>query len=182
MPERCKTCSHKDRQSIDASIRARTVTMPELSERTGISRASLHRHARAHVPATILSPAFITEDVRPGDLMQELLDILISARRVRQAALLANRGELALRAGAESLKVIEVMLTRLAITDEEVFEEIALSESLALAVGASIRDVPKLGALIADKLREHGHEDVAADIEEYAAHAQRTIEEGKRAS
>lgn len=180
MAQICKPCMHRDSTALDAELLANVTPIAELVEKYRLSDSSLRRHKANHVAANVLRAARVGEQVSPGFLLEELVQILIDAQRVRESATLAGKGDLVLRAGREARNVIELLLGRLGVDDAEIAQELVLHEQLAKAVGAVIQEVPTLGAVIADKLEAHGHRANAEDIRQFAATAALSLE-GKQA-
>jgi hypothetical protein len=50
MPQPCKICSHTERQAIDAALLEGFPALRAIGEQYGVSKDSLSRHYRAHIP------------------------------------------------------------------------------------------------------------------------------------
>src|SRR4051812_1910940 len=67
-PTKCKTCNHRERAAIDYAI-AHGVSVQALAKRYVLTRDSLYRHARQHLPPQLRAKLLAGPDL-PIDLEQ----------------------------------------------------------------------------------------------------------------
>lgn len=72
MPRQCNTCQHEEVEVINKAI-VSGETIREISKRTGLSRSSLHRHSKNHIPE-LLRQAKTEKEVAQGKSLLEVLN------------------------------------------------------------------------------------------------------------
>lgn len=174
--QRCKACTHPESRALDAELLLGIASVAELVERFRLTDSSIRRHRQNHLATTVLLGRRVGENLGVGFLLEELLQIMIDAQQVRRSASLAGRGDLVLKAGAQSRATIEVLLSRLNIDDASVVEQFSAQEALARHTFELVRQVPQVGRELAARLAAAGHQDLATDLAEVAETAALAIE------
>lgn len=117
--QKCACCAHADRDAIDLAI-AGGQSQRATAEKYGVSRGSLARHAKLHIPATVKKAAEQAEADRGEDLYREVSALHAKTLGILDDALAASENapawarrkaqpELALRAIREARANLELM-------------------------------------------------------------------------
>jgi len=97
MPRRCTACTHPERDEIDRAIVA-SESNRNIAKRFELTSASVHRHARAHVPALLRRARDADEMGRADSLLDQLRCLQRRALRILDTAEAADDPATALRA------------------------------------------------------------------------------------
>ncbi|MEQ6898461.1 helix-turn-helix domain-containing protein [Microbacterium sp. KR10-403] len=106
---RCHICRRPDRDAVDEAIISGGLSFQQLAERFGVSRDTLRRHKRAHMPAALLAVAAERERsgiTRAADRAEALYQ---AAQRVLAAAEAKGQNSLSLQAVRELRGVVELL-------------------------------------------------------------------------
>lgn len=154
MPRACLTCSHSERERIDAALSA-GASLTGLAARYDLSIQSLSRHRQRHsAGVNILQRALIAPDLSQGDLLEVAAQALHSARAIAVAAERQGRSSVMLQSLASVRECVRLIRELTGSTDdpEEIVTELRAGERLAAALAAAIRDAPEIAATVAKHL------------------------------
>src|SRR5262245_65354921 len=85
MPRLCTICHHPDRSAIDKAIVSQAPNR-QIASLHGVSEAAIRRHARTHLPATLVKAAQVEAVAEAGDLLAQAERLQREALGVLEAA------------------------------------------------------------------------------------------------
>lgn len=120
MSRACTVCSHKQRQEIDSLLVSGTEPIRTISDRFGVSTASLKRHkAGGHVARKISKSAEARDRLDAGKLLDILDDLLVEARNTIADAKQSGDHRVRLAAVREARETAGKMLEFTVVADLE---------------------------------------------------------------
>jgi hypothetical protein len=106
MPRSCTICSHTDRDAIEHAAVSGGVKR-SIADRYGVSKASLLRHLRNHLPAATIIKAQEADVDRAAGLQERLEDLYSRAERVLAEAEGTGRHNVSLASIRELRNILE---------------------------------------------------------------------------
>ena len=107
MPKTCTICCHERRDEIDRALMAGE-PLRDITGRVQIAKSALHRH-KQHLSATLVK-ARESQDVAHADqLLEQLRELTIEARRIKQKAEAKKDYRTALAAVRELSRIVEIV-------------------------------------------------------------------------
>src|SRR5262245_59736664 len=85
MPRLCTICHHPDRSAIDKAVVSQAPNR-QIASLHGVSEAAIRRHARSHLPATLVKAAQVEAVAEAGDLLAQAERLQREALGVLEAA------------------------------------------------------------------------------------------------
>lgn len=152
MARLCTVCFHSESSKINAEL-ASGVGVALISSQTLISESALRRHSANHLGHLLIREGGIIDATTTTDLIDRLQLALDDVDRVRASALATGRGELVLKAAAQTRALVDTMMARLGIDDIESARLIQEARDLARAVATATRQDPSIGHAVARELR-----------------------------
>lgn len=161
MPRTCTVCNHANRADIDAAL-VNKASFRVVSRQYRVSTDALQRHqSSGHVLKAIAKAEVAVKQERDLshalDLVQQLIDINVIARRVMTDALQSGDGKLALTACAEVLKQSEFQ-ARIegALKDNPTVNVLIMPEwgTIRAALLAALMPYPEARSAVAGRLLE----------------------------
>ena len=86
----CRVCRHEDRDRIDELL-VGGQTLREIGSRFGLSKDTLFRHSKSHLPASVVALVDHREGERGDDLLSEVRSLLTEVRMILDKAKASNR-------------------------------------------------------------------------------------------
>jgi hypothetical protein len=177
MPRTCSVCSRDDIDSINVALASKE-PQRTIAERFELSEPSLGRHAKNHLSAQTAAAVLVVKDdaqqlisgglTRSHDVINALLvETVATARGIQDAALLAEKPDLALRAIREvraSLELVHKFTVKQLgdSPDTELQEDL---KALALTLRRVLPDHRAAARAIVSDLKMQGALHLAATIE-----------------
>ncbi|SCX48976.1 hypothetical protein SAMN03159343_2078 [Klenkia marina] len=168
MARPCTICAHDDHEDIDAAIigagGSRRVPLETLARRYGLSPRSLARHRDEHLAAALaevtVGIARRREDVRLADLVDRVLTQVSDAADVRDHAMTAGDGRLALMASREEREALAYLADRLGVADDGTRTTVRELDALVSALVTVADTDPHAALVVAGVLRAQttGHD------------------------
>ena len=162
MARLCTVCFHSDSAKINAEL-ASGVGVATISSQTSISESALRRHTTNHLGHLLIRDGGMSDTTTTTDLIDRLQLALDDVDRVRASALATGRGELVLKAAAQTRALIDTMMARLGIDDIESARLIQEARDLARAVAKATRLEPGVGLAVARELGAISTDQTTAD-------------------
>jgi hypothetical protein len=81
MPRTCTVCAHDDRDAINAEI-VEATPKRRIASRFDVSEAAVRRHAKSHLPQTLLHATEIIEATKADTLLDRLKNLRETALRL----------------------------------------------------------------------------------------------------
>jgi hypothetical protein len=112
MPPRCNVCCHPDLEAIDrALVQGATQTAIALqygSESHPLSKFSMSRHVKKHLPQTMVKAFEERQEARGGELVSLMDESTAKARKIARDAETAGEKRTVLMAVRELLRIVEL--------------------------------------------------------------------------
>jgi hypothetical protein len=108
VPRVCTVCNHEQRDAIDRALVNRN-TFRYVAEQFSVSITALHRHKKAHIPATLTKAADAAEVAHADDLLAQVRELHRRARRILDEAEGAGDLGMALRSIREARSCLELL-------------------------------------------------------------------------
>lgn len=108
MPRKCSICSHPDRGEIDRAI-VSGGSYRDIARRFGVSRSAIERHAKAHVPATLVKAREAEEVTRADALLVQIQELRDRALNILDKAERGKDLRTALQAIREARGCVELL-------------------------------------------------------------------------
>ena len=144
MPRKCTVCLHRERAAIEQAIVAGE-TFRGVARRFAASADAVERHARAHLPASLVAGAQAA-DVAHGDgLLHRLEALAADARRIADRAEEAGDYRTALTGVRELVRIVQVTAAiALELNERTIEQRVAeeLEQGFDAALGALERVLP----------------------------------------
>lgn len=109
MTRTCTVCTHPDREAIDLAL-TKCDSLRDIARRHGLSKDSLARHKKDHIPLEVTKAEEAREVIRAGSLLEKLQEINRDTRAIFQEVRKgkSKNNSLALKALARLEKQIEL--------------------------------------------------------------------------
>ena len=160
MPRLCTVCSDPSADIINRRLVSGQL-LSQVSKEFGVSQPALGRHLRGHVRPVLKAEMRTAQPVDVLDLITRVAAIADDAQQARLDALSAGATAAALRAGDGELRALTTLADRLGVTSQTTFDNLRSAEALTDVVGVIARQHPRVGQLIADRLRDAGEVEFA---------------------
>ena len=151
MARLCTVCFHSDSAQINVSL-ASGIAVATISSQTTISESALRRHTANHLGNLLVRDGVMSDTTTTPDLIDRLQHALDDVDRVRASALATGRGELVLKAAAQTRALIDTMMARLGIDVIESAQLLREAKDIARAIGVATRLEPGIGHAVAREL------------------------------
>jgi hypothetical protein len=178
---RCTVCRHSRRDEIDRLLLSGTKpadVFRDLAEGAGLSRAATFRHARAHLPLSILAPAWLDGESTVGDLVSDLGGLRRSLISQRASALATGNHSAALHAAQRIESVSATILREVRVETDEGIAAAIVDDGTVRILGTALQRLdPERVAELAAIVRglslpeefRRTRDDVAADLDKITA-------------
>lgn len=103
----CPVCVHPERDAIDRRLIS-AVSTHRIATEYALSRATVWRHGKEHLPVAMVSAAVASEGERAGDLLSEVNGIASQQQRLLDKAETDKDFRAAIAAGRELLRCVEL--------------------------------------------------------------------------
>ena len=156
MARRCGWCTAPNRIAWERRVLSGE-SIRSVSESTPFTVSAAYRHLTNHLSALLLADLASARNLQSrttaADFVARLLGIADDAQAIRNRALLAGDGRLALKAGESEAATLNLLLARLGISDQETAANLNESRQLAKALGAVLHQGrPELARELAAEL------------------------------
>ena len=162
MARLCTVCFHSDSSKINAEL-ASGVGVATISSETTISESALRRHTANHLGHLLIREGGMSDTTTTTDLIDRLQLALDDVDRVRASALATGRGELVLKAAAQTRALIDTMMARLGVDVIENAQLVREAQELGRAISKATRLEPGVGHAIARELGNIATDRTTAD-------------------
>ena len=110
MPRRCSVCAHPEVEQINAAILAGD-SYRQIAQRYGnaISHYAVRRHAKNHLPATLVKAQQAEEVVAADNLLGQVQDLSRQAQQIKDKAEKAGDLRTALQGIRELVRIVELL-------------------------------------------------------------------------
>ena len=85
MPRVCTICTHPDRSAIDKAVVSQAPNR-QIASLHGVSESAIRRHARSHLPSTLVKAAEVEAVTNADDLLAQAQQLQSEARGVLEFA------------------------------------------------------------------------------------------------
>jgi hypothetical protein len=162
MARLCTVCFHSDSTKINASL-ASGVALATISSQSTISESALRRHSVNHLGHALVRETSVSGTTATTDLIDRLQSALDDVDKVRVSALATGRGDLVIKAAAQTRALIDTMMARLGVDDLETVRLVRDAQNLARAVGRVTRIDPEFGHAVVRELNTLSTDTITAD-------------------
>jgi hypothetical protein len=104
----CLTCNHPDREAIDKAL-VGGVNNRDISQRYGLHKDALARHAQGHLSPALVKAHAKREDRRAASLLDRIEELYEEARAVLEDAKADRKGAISINAIREMRSTLELI-------------------------------------------------------------------------
>ncbi len=173
---RCRVCTHERRAELEAALLLGQQSVRAIARAFDVGRDSLRRHALRHVAIGERSSFLGAPGLRAVDIAERLADVLDHAAEVRADADARGDDRLALKASSMIAVTTMKLADRLGIAESDITRDVAELDAIAAAVERVVRELPQVGDVLADVLRENGEHAMAKLIGDFAQRQRAALE------
>jgi len=158
MARKCSICTHNKRREIDQAIIAGQ-SYRDIAGRFGLSKSAVERHAKAHLPATLVKAQEVEEVAQAGALLAQVQELRDRAFKILDRAERSQDLRAALQALREARGCVELLAKLAGETSEAPQVNLLLSPQwveLRKTILLALEPYPEARARVAEVLNHAG--------------------------